>query len=344
MRVLILVPTRSDPAHRRVLRSLRREFSRAGDRVSVFPPRDGLSPARSRRELARLLAQRRPDACLIQHFSRGLGWLGAARFPAGLRLVLAHQGASLDLLEDRASFRTLARRADRVTCVSRDGLRKLRVQLPELRAKSSYVPNGADIPRAPRRAGPAPRRPFILSVARLAAYKGTDVLLMAFAGLARERPDLDLVICGPDQSGGGLPRFAARLGLGARVRMLGSVSAARVASLLERCVFFALPSREENMPMALLEAMAAGKASAASRAGGIPEVSRHGLEALLVAPGDAAALERALRRLSEDAALRRRLGAAAARRARAFSWRAAAARYRRLCAGGESAQKSQVRG
>ncbi len=192
------------------------------------------------------------------------------------------------------------------------------------------TPTGAAPPRG-RGAG-APRRPFILSVGRLAAYKGTDVLLLAFAGLARLRPGLDLVICGPDQSRGRLARFARRLGLKGRLRLPGDVGAPQVARLLQACSFFVLPSRQENMPMALLEAMAAGKAVAACAVGGVGELVTHGVDGLLVAPQDVSALGRAMRRLAGDAGLRRRLGRQAARRARLFDWKTAAAGYRRLYA------------
>jgi glycosyltransferase involved in cell wall biosynthesis len=307
---------------------LTRELRAAGDRVEVFPPRR--APTRGLDEaFARALRRARTGACLIHHFSRRVPWLERAVFPDDLALVLVHQGASAGLLDAPRSFARLARRADAVAAVSRSGARELRAFLPAGK-RAAVCPNGADA--APRRRRRKTGRPFILTIGRLAAYKGTDLLLLAFSGVAADFPVLDLIVCGPDQSDGRLARFAARLGLGARVRFTGPVTPARARRLLDACLFFCLPSRAEGMPMALLEAMAAGKAAVAARAGGCPEAARSGREALLVAPGDARSLERALRRLAGDAGLRARLGAAAAARARDYSWRRAAALSRRLLA------------
>ena len=341
MRIALVAPSRSDPAHRRVLASLRERLVALGDEVSVFPPERGPVPREPRLALERLLRERGIQICHVQYFSRGFGWLARLRRPPGTRLVLTHQGASFELMERPAAFRRLARRADVLTSVSRAGLGELRAFFAGTRAVFRHIPNGTDLgpgrgrPRAiPRkcRLGGLGRGPFILSVGRLSAYKGTDILLMAFARLAAEEPGLELAVCGPDQAGGRLARFAARLGLGRRVRFLGDTRPARVRELLARCLFFVLPSRRENMPMALLEAMAAGKAVIASDVGGVAEAMRHRVEGLLVEPEDVPALAGAMRRLARDARLRTRLGRAARLRARLYDWSLVALSYRRLYA------------
>ena len=76
-----------------------------------------------------------------------------------------------------------------------------------------------------------------------------------------------------------------------------------------------MPSLWEGLPMALLEAMFAGKAIVASRASGIPEAIDEGKEGLLADPGDEAQLKEVLSRLITDPALRTRLGATAKARA-----------------------------
>jgi len=333
MRVLLVAPSRSDPAHRRVLTELTRRYERAGDAVACFPDSDGLAPAELRRRLERLLRDWRADICHIQYFSRGLGYLGRVRFPDGMRLVLTHQGASFEIMEHADVFRGLARRADFVTCVSRQGLGEMRALLPGLRSKSCWIPNGTDFSAAPKRAAPnVPRRPFILCVGRLAAYKGIDLLLMAYAGLRPKGHEPDLVVCGPDQTEGRLPRFARELGLAGRVRFMGDTGPSRLRRLLADCLFFVLPSRRENLPMALLEAMAAGKAVVAAAVGGVAEVVTDGIDGLLIPPQDVAALASALDRLTRDARLRNRLGRRARSRARSFDWSVIAAGYRRAYA------------
>lgn len=329
MRIALVLPSRLDPAHRRVRRCLERELTRAGDEVRCFYPRSRASAA----ALERVLWKSRPEVCHIQYFSRGLGCLGAVRFPPKTTLILTHQGASFELMDDLKSFRRLARRADFLTSVSREGLKEMLAALPGEKAKVRWIANGADFEKSRRPSGAKPfGRPFALSVARLAAYKGTDILLMAFA-LAADQ-GFDLALCGPDQTGGRLARFAARLGLKGRVHFLGKAAPARVSRLLEQCLFFVLPSRRENMPMALLEAMAAGKAAVASSAGGVPEVIAHGKNGLLIEPENVRALAAAMKRLARNAGLRRRLGRSAISRALRFKWPAVAAQYRALYARG----------
>jgi glycosyltransferase involved in cell wall biosynthesis len=81
----------------------------------------------------------------------------------------------------------------------------------------------------------------------------------------------------------------------------------------------------DGLPNALLEALASGRAVVASRVAGIPDVVVDGVNGLLVAPGNAAALANAIRRLAEDPETRRRLGAEARRCAvRDLTWDRAA--------------------
>jgi glycosyltransferase involved in cell wall biosynthesis len=98
-----------------------------------------------------------------------------------------------------------------------------------------------------------------------------------------------------------------------------------------------LPSRQEGHPLALLEALALGRPVVACAVGGVPEIVVPGRTGLLVPPEDPAALAAALERLRRDPGLRARLGASAARDARArFDVRrsvaAVEALYRRVLA------------
>src|SRR5690606_19885917 len=93
-------------------------------------------------------------------------------------------------------------------------------------------------------------------------------------------------------------------------------------------------SERYTSPLKLFEYLALGRAIVASDLPAIREVLTHDVDALLVPPGDAAALAAAIGRLADDAALRTRLGAAARARAAAFTW---AARAERLEAALEAA-------
>jgi glycosyltransferase involved in cell wall biosynthesis len=106
---------------------------------------------------------------------------------------------------------------------------------------------------------------------------------------------------------------------------------ADVADLLAASDVFALPSLSEGVPLALLEAMFAGKGIAASDVGGVPEVVTSEREALLVPAQNPDLLATALGRLLEDRTLRHRLGQAARQRAeRAFTVDTMADAYVRL--------------
>ena len=100
-----------------------------------------------------------------------------------------------------------------------------------------------------------------------------------------------------------------RCGLGAAVRMLGRVDDAR--AILWALDVFAMPSLSEGLGVALLEAMACGLPSVASRVGGIVDTVDDGRTGMLVAPADAPALAGALAHLSAEAAALAAMGAAA---------------------------------
>jgi hypothetical protein len=85
--------------------------------------------------------------------------------------------------------------------------------------------------------------------------------------------------------------------------------------LTAECDIFALPTRKDFMPLAILEAMACGLPVVATRLGGIPEQVEDGVSGILVPPNDPAALASALRGLLADEARRRQMGRAGRSRA-----------------------------
>jgi glycosyltransferase involved in cell wall biosynthesis len=114
------------------------------------------------------------------------------------------------------------------------------------------------------------------------------------------------------------------------------VAPADVAGKLVSADILALPnpasaiSNHATSPLKLFEYMAAGRAIVASDLPSIREVLNHDTNALLVAPGDPAALAAAIRRLATDAALRGRLGAAARSAVLDYSWSRRAERLEQL--------------
>jgi glycosyltransferase involved in cell wall biosynthesis len=144
--------------------------------------------------------------------------------------------------------------------------------------------------------------------------KGGEAFTEVIASLAPRFPETPFVLAGPGEPS---PAAAAAVSALANVSWAGWLDEGAKVDRLARCAVFVLPSLSEGLPVALLEAMAWGRAIVATRVGGVPEVIDDGVEALVVPPGDPVALAAAIGRLLGDAEARRRLGRAA--RARAAS-------------------------
>jgi glycosyltransferase involved in cell wall biosynthesis len=111
---------------------------------------------------------------------------------------------------------------------------------------------------------------------------------------------------------------AQRLGLAGRVVFAGEQDHAHVIDTLFASDLFVFPSQTETLGLAVLEAMAAGRAVVAVQGGAIPEIVRDG-ETGRVVPADPAALRQAIAVLAGDAELRRTMGARAAAVSAAYS-------------------------
>ncbi|MBI5487803.1 MAG: glycosyltransferase family 4 protein [Deltaproteobacteria bacterium] len=171
--------------------------------------------------------------------------------------------------------------------------------------------------------------PYLLFVGRLDPFmKGLDVLLEAFAAVAPGHPSLRLVLAGRGTPADvdELLRRSEAAGVAGRVEVRPNVGEEEKRRLLSGCVLFCSPSRFEGFGIAALEANAAGKAVLATDTDGFRESLAPDGTALLVPPGDAVALGRALERLLGEPGLRRRLEAAARPWARRFAWDAVAER------------------
>jgi glycosyltransferase involved in cell wall biosynthesis len=138
--------------------------------------------------------------------------------------------------------------------------------------------------------------------------KGGRVLAQALPALIGAAPKVSVSL-----AGAGSP--PALDGVSGSVDWLGWLDSDGVAAALVDAEIVVLPSLSEGLPVALLEALGHGKAVVATHVGGIPEIVTHGVDAVLVAPGDPDALARAIAELAADPARRARLGRAARARA-----------------------------
>ena len=148
--------------------------------------------------------------------------------------------------------------------------------------------------------------PNILILGRLGQNKGVPDLLGALATLP-STTKWTAVIAG-DGDVEETSRTTAELGLDDRVTVPGWVGPADVERLIDTSDILVLPSYEENLPMSVIEGMAAGLAVVATPVGATGDVVRDGVTGLMVRPGDVDGLHAALERLLNDAGLRARLG------------------------------------
>ena len=153
---------------------------------------------------------------------------------------------------------------------------------------------------------------LVLAVGNLVPRKGHIHLLRALATL--DRVSWHVAIAGRGEEEARLAAYALEAGIAGRVHLLGHRG--DIPDLLAAADVYAMPSLWEGLPMALLEAMFAGKAITASRASGMPEAIEEGKDGLLADPGDEAQLAGALAAFVHDPQLRARMGANARERAR----------------------------
>jgi glycosyltransferase involved in cell wall biosynthesis len=186
----------------------------------------------------------------------------------------------------------------------------------KLAAPRAIIPNGifseeiATLPSRGHFCARYPRlreRPFVLFLGRLHFKKGLDYLADAFNIVARQCPDVQLVVAGPDGGERGpFERRIAQVGLKDRVHVVGPIYGPDKFAALVDCACFCLPSRQEGFSMAIIEALACGVPVVISEACHFPEVAKIGAGEIV--PLDAHALGEALVRVLSDAEQRKRMG------------------------------------
>jgi glycosyltransferase involved in cell wall biosynthesis len=166
------------------------------------------------------------------------------------------------------------------------------------------------------------------TIGRLNAQKGHRFLLDAAALLLPRRPEARVLVAGDGDLMVDLRRQATELGLADRVVFAGHRT--DVPDLLGALDVFCISSLYEGTPLALFEAMAAGKAVVSTSVDGCREVLEDGVTGLLVPPGDAASLAGALDRVAADAALRDGLGRRALEASKRYDVRTCVEEMQRL--------------
>jgi glycosyltransferase involved in cell wall biosynthesis len=262
-----------------------------------------------------LLALRRVDLVYL-HVSSGFSLrrkaLVAAMASLARRPYVVHVHAGdFDAYFDRSSrwerrvVRKTLSRAALVIALSPSWERRVQALAP---CRTTSIPNMVRIPREPASLDASPA--LIVSLGRLGDAKGSATLVRALARLDGRDRAARLVLAG-DGDRAPIEVEARRLGIGDRVELPGWIGPDERARTLRAASVFALPSRDEGLPMALLEAMAYGLPAIVSPVGGIPDVFQEGRHGYFVQPDDPDALADRLRALLDDPDLARTMGAQA---------------------------------
>jgi mannosyltransferase len=182
-----------------------------------------------------------------------------------------------------------------------------------LKREATVIPHGVDTevyaPPSDRAAAFArcglPGRYAIGCFGRIRAQKGSDVFVEAMCRLLPRYPDFTAVMVGaivPEQAGfaSDLKKRIEAAGLTSRIIMTGELEIEDVQRWYRRLTIYAFTSRNEGFGLTLIDAMAAGAALVAARAGAAELVVEDGVTGVLIPPGDANALAAAIEPLMRD--------------------------------------------
>jgi glycosyltransferase involved in cell wall biosynthesis len=342
----------------RVVAHLARQLRAAGSRVVLVVPQDGegwlaaqlaevdvtiepfhldrpLSPGAVRR-LAGILRRHHVALAHSHEFTMAVYGAFAARLAGARHVITMHGGRYYaERWRRRLALRAGAALSRGLVAVSRPLADDLATQLALPKERVTVIPNGVpwDPPATPtlrRELGLGAGDRLVVAVGNLYPVKGHRWLLDAVDRVRRVHPTVHVAIAGRGAEAPALVEQARRLGLAERVHLLGLRG--DVPNLLLSADVFVHPSLSEGLPLAVLEAMWAGRPIVATRVGELPTALAGGA-GLLVPPADAEALARAISGVLGDAGLAAGLGRRATARARAdYGVETMVRRYRSLYA------------
>lgn len=210
-------------------------------------------------------------------------------------------------LKGRLRLWFVRRAADGVVVVC-DLVKRLLVGLGFEKDRIARIYNGIDPspyaahghPSLRRELGLPPGQKLVGMIANVRPSKGYDVFVRACAEVCKKHSDVTFLAVGDvnEEVAAPIKCMCEQLSLGGRFRFLGFRS--DVSRILKELTVFVLASTSEGMPLAILEAMAAGTPVVSTNCGGIPEVVDHERTGLLVHPSDHRALSEAISRLLAD--------------------------------------------
>lgn len=237
-------------------------------------------------------------------------------------VITEHDPFKLSMLKSVFKKFTL-KYVDKIVAISKNNQKILEKLYPKHKNKITMIHNGidltwwqsqllrltkGDIERIKTQVFQAHMDTLILiAIAELHERKGLKYLIEAVSELAREYPNIKLVIVGEGKERNNLEKLGDKLKLKANLVFLGRQK--NIPQLLSSSDIFVLPSAErEAFGLVNLEAMICGLPVVTTKVGGIPEIVKDGETGFLVEPQNAKALKESLKSLIENAKLRKSMG------------------------------------
>jgi len=247
-------------------------------------------------------------AHLHTHYASAVAYLVKQIFPVTISITFHGSAEFLNPTAFRLAEKV---RASLFCCaISQYGISQLMYacayeEWPKLELAALGVDPTRFTPR-PFRANPAPFQ--IACVGQLAPVKGLHLLIEAMADLIAQGRQVRLRIVGDGSERNALRRNVENRRLSDHVMFEGAVNQDKLLEIYRETDVLAMSSFAEGVPVVTMEAMSMEIPCVAPWVNGIPEIITHETDGLLVPPGDAQALARAIARLMDDAELRRTLG------------------------------------
>lgn len=307
--------------------------------------------------LARLLSLHRTEPIDVVHVHDSIAFLGVDLFRrvTGVRTVFTMQASILSPGREadypwhatqlfRLSNRYVSRTADLLICPSREMAEcALRggASLARIRLLLNPVDSELFFPRVGeaggREQGDADRRSVegtprqearaCLFVGGFRPVKGAGVLVRAIPIILAEVPEARFLFVGDGPERETCERLSQRLGVEGAVSFEGHVGYSDLPFYYGSADLFIMPSLNEPMGLALMQALSCGLPVVVSNVGGIPEIVEHGRNGLLVPPGDERSLAKAVIAVLRDRGLALRLQEGARATGRGLTWRERVVRF-----------------
>lgn len=258
------------------------------------------------------------------------------KFQFNLPYIVSLRGSDVPGYSDRFVFlyklimpliKFIWHNADRVISNS-EGLKEL-AKKTKTKKEIGIVYNGIDIDHFKPEAKNIPRDKFIITpgASRVTDRKGLNYLIEAAAELAPKYPQVYLKIMGDGNAREKLEQLAKNLKMDDKIKFLGRIPREETTKYYQEASLFVLPSLNEGMSNAMLEALAVGLPIISTNTGGASELVADGQNGFIVEFKDSHDIAEKIEKLILDEDLRKKMSAASRMLAEKMSWKSVAEKY-----------------